>query len=220
MSGPDLYQRGWWAKEGRYRGAGHAVSRVYSEGKVDFLERALDLPDGALILDVGTGNGTMFPPLARRHRVFGVDTSPEMLRDHIEPARVGLASVLDLPFPDRSFDLVVCSCLLHHVPDRARAVREMARVSRRGVYLIEPNRWNPLQSIFSLLVAAERGGLDFDRGYLCRLLTDAGLRVVSSATWGMTFPNKLPRALSAVARRLERPLPMGNVCLAVGVRPE
>ncbi|MEK7867475.1 MAG: methyltransferase domain-containing protein [Planctomycetota bacterium] len=220
MSAADLYQRGWWAREARVRPAEHAVSRVYAEGKVEFLDRSIDLPAGSLVLDVGTGNGAMFPALGRRHRVVGIDTSAEMLRRHVEPLRVGQASVLDLPFRDRSFDLVVCSCLLHHVRDRIRAVSEMARVSRGAVYLIEPNRWNPLQSLFSLLVPAERGGLDFDQAYLRTLLEGAGMRVAASAAWGMTFPNKLPSALAAVARLLERPMPMGNVCLSIGVHLE
>lgn len=219
MTAPDLYQRGWWAREGRVRPADHVASRVYAEGKVDFLERSIQLPSGSLVLDVGTGNGAMFPALSRRHRVFGVDTSGEMLGRHVDPCSVGQADVLALPFPDRSFDLVVCSCLLHHVRDRARAVSEMARVSRRAVYLIEPNRWNPLQSIFSLFVPAERGGLDFDQGYLRGLLEGAGMRVEASTAWGMTFPNKLPSALAPIARLLERPMPMGNVCLSIGVHP-
>ena len=214
------YQRDWWSDDSRYRSAEHPISRIYAEGKVAFLDRHLPLPEGSSILDVGTGNGTMFVPLAARHRLVGIDTSPDLLRRHVDRARVAMASVLELPFADRSFDLVICSCLLHHVDDRARAVREMARVARRAVDLIEPNRWNPLQTLFSALVPAERGGLDFHTGYLRRLLDGAGLDVRATSAWGMTFPNKLPLSLGPVARRLERALPMGNVCLAIATRRE
>ena len=214
------FQRDWWSDDRRYRSAEHPISRIYAEGKIAFLERHLALPAGASILDVGTGNGTMFVPLAGRYRVVGIDTSPDLLARHVDRAHVAMASVLALPFADRSFDLVICSCLLHHVEDRARAVREMARVARRAVFLVEPNRWNLLQTLFSALVPAERGGLDFHAGYLRRLLVDAGLEVPATAAWGMTFPNKLPLALGPIARFLERPLPMGNVCLALGTRTE
>jgi SAM-dependent methyltransferase len=211
------YQRQWWAEPARYRSAEHPISRIYADGKLAFLDQHLQLAPGARVLDVGTGNGTIVPPLARRrYEYVGIDTSPDLLARHIDRTRVAMASVIALPFADRSFDLVICSCLLHHVDDRVGAVAEMARTSRRYVCLIEPNRWNPLQSAFSLLVAAERGGLDFDQGYLVSLLAKAGLRPLARTSWGMTFPNKLPAMMAPVARLLERPLPLGNVCMAIG----
>ena len=41
-------------------------------------------------------------------------------------------SVTSLPFPDRSFDFVVCSGVVHHTPDPERCIRELARVLRPG----------------------------------------------------------------------------------------
>jgi hypothetical protein len=54
----------------------------------------------------------------------------------------------DLPFEDRSFDLVHSSAVLEHVGSRAQQVAflaELLRVSRRGVYLTTPNRWFPVE---------------------------------------------------------------------------
>jgi SAM-dependent methyltransferase len=57
----------------------------------------------------------------------------------IEPGRAMVAADLTaLPFPDRSFDLVVCSHVLEHVPDDRAAMRELFRVLRpAGVALIQ-----------------------------------------------------------------------------------
>jgi ubiquinone/menaquinone biosynthesis C-methylase UbiE len=41
-------------------------------------------------------------------------------------------SALDLPFPDRSFDAVVCVTVLSHVPDGERAIPELVRVLKSG----------------------------------------------------------------------------------------
>ncbi|WP_256338603.1 class I SAM-dependent methyltransferase [Streptomyces sp. 2112.3] len=46
------------------------------------------------------------------------------------------ASVLDLPYPEGSFDLVFSHGVLHHVPDVLRAQREIHRVLRPGGRLV------------------------------------------------------------------------------------
>lgn len=52
----------------------------------------------------------------------------------IDPDRnpTTLADLTDLPFDDRSFDLVLCSHVLEHVVDDRAALREMHRVSKLG----------------------------------------------------------------------------------------
>jgi len=58
------------------------------------------------------------------------------------------ANALDLPFADRSFDLVHSSAVLEHVGSRecqARMIAECLRVARRGICLTTPNRWFPIE---------------------------------------------------------------------------
>ncbi|MCU4743401.1 class I SAM-dependent methyltransferase [Natronoglomus mannanivorans] len=57
-------------------------------------------------------------------------------RDH---GPVVAGDALRLPFPDDTFDLVVCQALLINLPDPAAAVREFARVSSNLVAAIEPD---------------------------------------------------------------------------------
>jgi SAM-dependent methyltransferase len=47
-----------------------------------------------------------------------------------------VASALDLPFDDKSFDTVVSTEVLEHVPDPSHALRQMHRVLKPGGYLI------------------------------------------------------------------------------------
>jgi ubiquinone/menaquinone biosynthesis C-methylase UbiE len=99
-------------------------------------------PNGAAILDVGTGPGVLLVELAGSRpdlRLTGVDLSNDMIaaaKRNLEPfsdrasARVG--DVTGLPFPDHSFDLIVSSLSLHHWEDPEAAVPELARVLRPG----------------------------------------------------------------------------------------
>jgi SAM-dependent methyltransferase len=92
---------------------------------LDLLVEWCEPREGVKALDVATGGGHV----ARRLREEGcevvtVDPAPGMRADVLAPAD-------HLPFADESFDVVVCRIAVHHFPDLASAVEEMARVSRR-----------------------------------------------------------------------------------------
>ena len=99
-------------------------------------------PEGAAVLDVGTGPGVLLVELARLRpdlRITGVDLSPDMvaaaqrkLADWGGRVEAVTGDVAALPFPDGSFDLIVSSLSLHHWPRPAEARPELARVLRPG----------------------------------------------------------------------------------------
>jgi demethylmenaquinone methyltransferase/2-methoxy-6-polyprenyl-1,4-benzoquinol methylase len=95
---------------------------------------------GARALDVATGTADLAIAMARRGaEVVGLDPSAGMLAvgaRKLGPlaARVKLlrGTAETLPFPDRSFDAVTIAFGIRNVPDRRRALAEMARVTRAG----------------------------------------------------------------------------------------
>jgi ubiquinone/menaquinone biosynthesis C-methylase UbiE len=110
-------------------------------------------------LDIGTGPGQIVIKLARQlphWKLVGVDRSPAM----IAQARANLAAAGDelagrvefeladgnhLPFPDKSFELVLCNSVLHHLAEPQNLLSEMARlVTANGAMLLRdlrrPNR--------------------------------------------------------------------------------
>jgi SAM-dependent methyltransferase len=89
---------------------------------------------GVAALDVATGGGHV----ARRLRELGCAVTTCDAAAGMGPDVV--CSAEDLPFPDDSFDVVVCRVAAHHFSDPARAVAEMARVTRRLVVL-EDTLW-------------------------------------------------------------------------------
>jgi SAM-dependent methyltransferase len=91
------------------------------------------------VLEVGCGWGELAQWIARDTgaEVVAVDLSPrmaELARKRGVDARVG--DVQQLPFDDGEFDAAVAAWMLYHVPDRDRAVAELARVLRPGGRLV------------------------------------------------------------------------------------
>jgi SAM-dependent methyltransferase len=105
-------------------------SEAHREG--EDLDLVVEWSEGAeTALDVATGGGHV----ARRLREAGanvltVDSAPGMRPDVVSRGE-------DLPFADDSFDVVVCRVAAHHFEDLARAVAEMARVSRDRVIVVD-----------------------------------------------------------------------------------
>jgi ubiquinone/menaquinone biosynthesis C-methylase UbiE len=91
---------------------------------------------GRRVLDVGCGTGRLAAALVERGaKVWGVDSSPEMLAQARETAgrKVGLkqGTAEALPFRDGWFDRAVMRLVVHLV-DRPRALPELARVLAPG----------------------------------------------------------------------------------------
>jgi len=96
---------------------------------------------GAVVLDMGSGPGTITAGLARRAgRVIGVDASEEMVEagrslvadQGIDNATFRLGSAYDLPWGDGYFDVVYSHQLLQHLAEPVRALREARRVLKPG----------------------------------------------------------------------------------------
>ena len=123
-----------------------ARNGLHARVEVPLLLRALRLPRGGRVLEVGCGRGVALPVLAERLTpiaLFGVDVDPTLLdvaarRLHAAGVDATLveADVRALPFEPASFDLVVDFGTCYHVDGGtvgARvALREVARVLRPG----------------------------------------------------------------------------------------
>jgi SAM-dependent methyltransferase len=101
---------------------------------------------GRTVLEVCCGSGMLAEELARRGaQVTGIDFSPAAVtRARARAQRYGftarflVADAEHLPFPDRSFAVVAVHDGLHHLDDPYRAIREMARIAREGILILEP----------------------------------------------------------------------------------
>jgi len=91
------------------------------------------------VLDIAAGTARNLPYFSPEAKLTGIELSPEMAalgRKRAEDLGRELEMVVGdataLPFPDESFDTVVCTYGLCTIPDDAAAVREAKRVLRPG----------------------------------------------------------------------------------------
>ncbi|MEP7001217.1 MAG: class I SAM-dependent methyltransferase [bacterium] len=114
--------------------------------EIPMLIRALQLPRGGRVLEIGCGRGIALPVLAERlapSALIGVDIDDALVvaaRSHVSErridARVIEADVRELPLESRSFDLVIDFGTCYHVSGGTAgsqtALGEIARVLRTG----------------------------------------------------------------------------------------
>jgi len=97
-----------------------------------WLYEQVGLVGARTVLEVGCGTGVIAREVARRGpAVTGLDLDAEMLiiaRQEAPAVRLVQGDAHALPFPDGTFDVVLCHYLLLWLADPAQALREMARV--------------------------------------------------------------------------------------------
>jgi ubiquinone/menaquinone biosynthesis C-methylase UbiE len=98
------------------------------------------------LLDCGCGAGSLLDILSQRHEnIFGADLSVDMLgcaKEDNGRLRLAAADAQNLPFKDKTFDIVTCVGSLHHAREPYAALKEISRVLKDGGTLIasEPCR--------------------------------------------------------------------------------
>lgn len=181
-----------------------------------------NLQPGDRVLDIGCGNGRDLSALGHRHphiSITGVDISPVMLREaslrlaaeRLENIELKAADACALPFEDNTFDLVICSEVIEHIPDYKLAVDEIWRVLCPGGSLIltTPN-WCSLYGLDRKLlewIRARRGKEPWDHTYdywktpveVKSVLKDHSFKIIKQVgicyTPGFTLLGRLPDAI-------------------------
>jgi ubiquinone/menaquinone biosynthesis C-methylase UbiE len=169
-----------------------------------------DLQLGEHVLDVACGTGLIARLAAERvgptGSVSALDLAPEMI-DVARTAPAPMAPDIEwyvgdaatLPFPDDSYDVVLCQMGLMFMEDRPAAVAEMRRVLMPGGRLVvsTPGSIQPLFEIMERAIVEhirpELGSFVeavfsmHDPDALAALVEDAGLADVSSKVFTATF---------------------------------
>ena len=119
----------------------HSKYSVNKQGFGNWIMSNYEIKDGDRILELGCGTGIMWKDhqdmADRASELILTDLSEGMLletrrtlgeRGHISYRTV---DIQDIPFEDKSFDVVIANMMLYHVPDLDRALSEVSRVLKR-----------------------------------------------------------------------------------------
>lgn len=153
----------WWSDEIRWV---RTLKRMV-RGRLAWFDPQVDWR-GQRVLDVGCAGGFMAEALAKRGAtVTGIDPAGaaiEAARRHADEhglsIRYDVGKGEALPYPDDSFDLVVCVDVLEHVESVDACIGEMARVlTGSGRVCFDTINRNPLARFATITVAEDVLGL-------------------------------------------------------------
>jgi glycosyltransferase involved in cell wall biosynthesis/ubiquinone/menaquinone biosynthesis C-methylase UbiE len=125
-----------------------------------------DLEEDSLVLDVGCATGEIIHSINRRYncRSLGIDLSPKMV-EHCrgkyqeEDLEFQEGDILNLNFPEDSFDTVLSLSVIEWLDDLEDAIREVSKVLKKnGQWIVSiPNWKSPFRKVEFLISCFYRG---------------------------------------------------------------
>lgn len=123
------------------------------------------------VLDIGAGSGELLRVVAkfarkqtRKANLSGLELNARSAEAILEESkdfseiRAIRGDALHLPFADKSFDYAICSLFTHHFTDEniIAILREMSRVSRRKIFVIDLHRHKTAYLFYRIFCAVFR----------------------------------------------------------------
>lgn len=206
---------------GRFSGPiGEWMLKMQEHIALRFLQ---DLP-GASVLDVGGGHGQLAVPLCRQGYHVTVLASADSCRRRVQRVvdeglcQFVVGNVIQLPFPDASFDVVLCFRLLPHCTRWQTLMAELCRVARK-VVIVDYPAWQSVNAIAPLLFGAKkkiekntRTWRMFSHGDMRKSFRNNGFRTLHSKKQFF-----LPMALHRLLNRPAVSQPAERICRLLGL---
>jgi 2-polyprenyl-6-hydroxyphenyl methylase/3-demethylubiquinone-9 3-methyltransferase len=149
----------WWSDDVRWI----RTLKNLVPGRLAWMDRQIDWA-GKTVLDLGCAGGFMAEALDERGAIVtGIDPAREAIAAARAHARengreihydVGVGEAL--PYPNQSYDAVVCVDVLEHVSNLQQVIQQVARVLRpAGLFLFDTINRNPLARFATITVAED-----------------------------------------------------------------
>jgi ubiquinone/menaquinone biosynthesis C-methylase UbiE len=158
--------------------------------------------NGLSVLDVCCGSGMISEYYNKSGaKVTGIDLSQKAIeRAKIRKekykfeAEFKIADATNLPFPDNSFDISAVHDGLHHLKEPWKAVREMFRVAKKAIIIIEPAKASITRISVALDISQDYEGKDFvyrfEENEIRQCLKKLGCNETVTKRYIMYYPHK------------------------------
>ena len=198
------YYETYWEDQDELEDLGYkwpAIKPFFPEGKHTFL-------------DFGCGTGVLTEKIhAFRpdYKIHGVDISPKALRASKKRIPKGTFQLIresqHIPFPDRSFDIVLAADVLEHIYDTSTAFSELARVLTPGGTLLISAPYNGKLKMIVAIIFGFEFYFDpmsphirhFSPKTLRASIEKTGMKVLQFGYFGRFFP--LSRGMFCIATK-------------------
>jgi|SRR5579862_4957764 len=159
----------------------------------DFVDSLLD--DGT-VLDLGCGDGSLDRILASKNRkrkitATDLEPHPQWKLPHPKNLEFKAVSIYKLSYEPGSFDYIVLKDVLHHLPEPQKSLAHIAKIAKKGVVVIEANRYNPISYVRMVKIAKHE---HFSRRKLKRVIAKpADIYTFETHVWpaSLEAPGKL-----------------------------
>jgi 2-polyprenyl-6-hydroxyphenyl methylase/3-demethylubiquinone-9 3-methyltransferase len=149
----------WWSDDVRWI----RTLKNLVPGRLDWFGKHIDWA-GRKVLDLGCAGGFMSEAIAEQGAdITGIDPAEQAIaaaRLHAQASELAIRYDVgvgeELPYPDKSFDAVVCVDVLEHVVDLQKVVAEIARVLKPGgSFLFDTINRNALARFATITLAED-----------------------------------------------------------------
>ena len=167
---------------------------------------------GTTILDLGCGDGSIdriLAELSPKKKITGVDLEVHEQWGIKAPKNLSFkdASIYDLPYKEKSFDVVMLKDVLHHLDNPEETLAKIAKLAKKQVIVIEANRYNPISYIRMVKIAKHE---HFSRKKLKNIVgKPATLRTTEAHVWPESLKS-IGKANDAVFNKINLLSPLRN----------